>query len=149
MSYILRTTDISKKYNSHSNQDVLKTTQFSIQKGAIYVIEGKSGSGKSTFLSILGGMEKPTQGKVYYKNESLYDLNDREQAKIRGEKFGFVFQSFQLINESLEEKAFEQYGEHTGILTGIDETKNTLQKKALKVGEFQLVNSKPPIKQRI
>ncbi|MCD4837583.1 ABC transporter ATP-binding protein [Neobacillus sedimentimangrovi] len=99
MSYIIRATDISKKYNSNYHQTVLKPTQFTIKKGAIYVIEGKSGSGKSTFLSILGGMEKPTQGKVFYKNYSLYDLDDKEQAKIRGEKFGFVFQSFQLIPE--------------------------------------------------
>lgn len=99
MSYIISGTDISKKYYTNSNRSVLKTIQFSIKEGAIYVIEGKSGSGKSTLLSILGGMEKPTLGKVYYKNRSLYDLNDIEQAKIRGEKFGFVFQSFQLIPE--------------------------------------------------
>ncbi|MEK5066104.1 ABC transporter ATP-binding protein [Cytobacillus sp. FSL R5-0596] len=73
--------------------------QFSISKGEISIIEGKSGSGKSTLLSILGGMEQPTKGKVYYNNHSLYDLSDYEQSKIRGEKFGFIFQSFQLIPE--------------------------------------------------
>lgn len=70
-----------------------------VEKGTIHVIEGKSGSGKSTFLSIIGGMEFPTSGKVYYQHESLYELSDAKQSLIRGEKFGFVFQSFQLIPE--------------------------------------------------
>lgn len=99
MTVILKAMDISKKYNSYINESVLNNTHLSIKPGEIYVIEGKSGSGKSTLLNILGGMEKPTIGKVYYHNRSFYDLNDNEQAKIRGEKFGFIFQSFQLIPE--------------------------------------------------
>lgn len=93
---ILQAKDISKRYN---NLSVVNPTNFTIQDGSIYVIEGKSGSGKSTLLSMLGGMEKPSTGKVYIGNESLYDMTDKEQSRIRGELFGFVFQSFQLIPE--------------------------------------------------
>ncbi|KZZ83140.1 ABC transporter [Bacillus sp. SJS] len=95
---ILKATGITKKY-SQVHKNVLESTSFSIEAGSIHVIEGKSGSGKSTFLSIIGGMEYPSSGKVYYKNESLYDLSDSKQAVIRGKKFGFIFQSFQLIPE--------------------------------------------------
>lgn len=99
MSYVLKSVEISKKYNQQVNQNVVKSASITVEKGEIHVIEGKSGSGKSTFLSMLGGMEKPSNGKVYYKNISLYDLSDKEQARVRGELFGFVFQSFHLLPE--------------------------------------------------
>jgi len=99
MRPIITATNISKKYNHLSEQSALKNTQFTVGAGEIHVIEGKSGSGKSTLLNILGGMENPSLGHVYYRNRSFYDLDDKEQALIRGEKFGFVFQSFELIPE--------------------------------------------------
>lgn len=97
MSTLLTAKNISKTFaNLHT---VVKQTNISIEKGKIYVIEGKSGSGKSTLLSILGGMESPTSGKVMFKGRSLYDSEEDNQAKIRGNSFGFVFQSFHLIPE--------------------------------------------------
>ncbi|MED4406613.1 ABC transporter ATP-binding protein [Heyndrickxia coagulans] len=99
MGALIEASRICKRYNQKSNNMELKETSLSIEKGKIYVIEGKSGAGKSTLLNILGGMEKPTSGKVYYKGKSFYDLKDSDQAAIRGEKYGFVFQSFQLIPE--------------------------------------------------
>ncbi|MBS3678694.1 ABC transporter ATP-binding protein [Ornithinibacillus massiliensis] len=97
MSIVLSASRISKTFSNEL--EVIKPTSFEIEKGKIYVIEGKSGSGKSTFLSMLAGIEEPTLGKVFYRDRSLYDLNDNEQARIRGESFGFVFQSFHLIPE--------------------------------------------------
>ncbi|MBN6205927.1 ABC transporter ATP-binding protein [Ralstonia pickettii] len=96
MLNILEANQVTKMYN---NLSVVKQTSFSIKKGAIYVIQGKSGSGKSTFLSMMGGMEKPSTGSVYFKNQSIYELNDEQQSAIRGQSFGFVFQSFHLIPE--------------------------------------------------
>lgn len=96
LNCLLRAERISKYFY---NGNVVKSTSISINKGEIHVIEGKSGSGKSTLLSMLGGIEPPSQGSVFYKNKSLYTLPEAEQAKIRGNAFGFVFQAFHLIPE--------------------------------------------------
>lgn len=63
MSTILRTENITKKYNGNIKKNILEKTSFTVEQGSIHVIEGKSGTGKSTFLSIIGGMEFPTSGK--------------------------------------------------------------------------------------
>ncbi|MEK5054323.1 ABC transporter ATP-binding protein [Niallia sp. FSL K6-0212] len=93
----LKVVNMTKKYSD--DREIIKIKNFTVEKGTIHVIEGKSGSGKSTFLSIIGGLEFPTNGKVYYNNESFYDLPEQRQAEIRGHKFGYVFQSFHLIPE--------------------------------------------------
>lgn len=99
MDIVLKAEEICKTYSTFNTQTVVKPSSFIVKKGEVYVIEGKSGSGKSTFLSMLGGLEKPSKGKVYFNNKSFYDLNDKEQSLIRGRSFGFVFQSFQLVPE--------------------------------------------------
>jgi putative ABC transport system ATP-binding protein len=99
MSIILKAEEISKSFNTYNNQIAVKSSSLIVRRGEIYIIEGKSGSGKSTFLSIIGGLEKPSKGKVFFENKSFYDLNDNKQSQIRGKSFGFVFQSFQLVPE--------------------------------------------------
>lgn len=96
---IIEASQIRKKYNASSIRDDLATTSLTIHAGCIYVIKGKSGSGKTTLLNILGGMDPPTSGKVYVDQQSFYDLPDKEQSRIRNKKFGFIFQSFNLIPE--------------------------------------------------
>lgn len=97
MSVLLTAKNINKTFsNVHT---IIKQANISLEKGKVYVIEGKSGSGKSTLLSMLGGLEPPTKGKVMFKGKSFYDLEENEQATIRGKSFGFVFQSFHLIPE--------------------------------------------------
>ena len=99
MKYILKANQLIKAYDRNSDHQVVKSITLSVKEGDIHVIQGKSGSGKSTLLSMLGGMETPTSGKVYYKDASFYDLTEEQQANIRGEAFGFVFQSLNLIPE--------------------------------------------------
>ena len=99
MSIVLKAEEISKSFNTYNNQIVVKSSSLIVKRGEIHIIEGKSGSGKSTFLSIIGGLENPSKGKVFFENKSFYDLNDNEQSQIRGKSFGFVFQSFQLVPE--------------------------------------------------
>ncbi|PWW00871.1 putative ABC transport system ATP-binding protein [Paenibacillus cellulosilyticus] len=99
MTELMKAVNICKKYVPSSDSMELRPQSLSLEKEKIYVIKGKSGSGKSTLLNILGGIDRPTLGSVYYNGQSLYDLPDKEQSRIRNENFGFVFQSFNLIPE--------------------------------------------------
>jgi putative ABC transport system ATP-binding protein len=68
-----------------------------ITKGDFVAVIGPSGSGKSTLLHLLGGMLSPTEGKVCFGHDSLYDLTSDERSAIRKHKIGFVFQTFNLV----------------------------------------------------
>ena len=70
-----------------------------IYKGEILVIIGSSGSGKSTLLNMLGGMEKPDLGEIYFDGNNICKYNDKNLTAYRKKNIGFVFQSFNLINE--------------------------------------------------
>jgi ABC-type antimicrobial peptide transport system, ATPase component len=92
--------NISKSYKtSNGKSDVLKNVTLSIEKGEIVVILGRSGSGKSTLLNIIGGLLYPDFGNVTIDGTDLYKMSDKERAKLRNEKIGFVFQKFNLIEE--------------------------------------------------
>lgn len=85
--------------NNNSPLKAVDNANVSFSSGNLYVITGKSGSGKSTLLRILGGLEEPTHGEVIFEGEKIYSLNEEKQAAIRGEHFGFVFQSYCLMPE--------------------------------------------------
>lgn len=74
----------------------LKNINLSINKGEFVAIIGPSGSGKSTLLNIIGGLDRPSEGKVYVDGEDIFKLNDARISKYRNEKIGFVFQFFYL-----------------------------------------------------
>jgi putative ABC transport system ATP-binding protein len=76
---------------------VLKDITFSLEPGGFLAILGPSGSGKTTLLGLLAGLDRPSGGEVYLDGQSLGSLNEDERARLRGEKIGFVFQSFQLL----------------------------------------------------
>jgi putative ABC transport system ATP-binding protein len=76
---------------------VLKDITFSLEPGGFLAILGPSGSGKTTLLGLLAGLDRPTSGQVFLDGQELGVLSEDERALIRGEKVGFVFQSFQLI----------------------------------------------------
>src|ERR1700682_247975 len=76
---------------------VLRDVSFNIPQGAFVAILGPSGSGKSTLLGLLAGLDRPTAGRVWLDGLELGSLSEDERARLRGEKVGFVFQSFQLI----------------------------------------------------
>lgn len=77
--------------------EVIKDLNLSIGGGEFIAIVGPSGSGKSTVLNILGGLDTPTRGEVFVDNINITDLNTTALAQFRGEKIGFIFQSFNLI----------------------------------------------------
>lgn len=100
MDIVLNAVDVEKVYGKAELQvNALKPSNIQIEKGNFYAIIGKSGSGKSTLLHILGGLDKPTGGKVYLEGKSMFDLNNSEIAILRRRRIGFVFQSFNLLPE--------------------------------------------------
>lgn len=100
MGVILRTENIEKVYGKGELQvHALKPCNLEIEEGFFYAIIGKSGSGKSTLLHILGGLDKPTRGKLYLEGKSVFDLRDSELAVLRRRRIGFVFQAFNLLEE--------------------------------------------------
>jgi putative ABC transport system ATP-binding protein len=95
---MIRLEHVSKKYRR--KQDLiaaLAPTTLDIDRGEFVAVVGPSGSGKTTLLSILGGMLAPSDGKVWLETESLYDATPCARAKLRQQKLGFVFQTFNLI----------------------------------------------------
>lgn len=141
MSNILEVVDITKRYSINHRKNALEKTNIHFKKGSINVIQGKSGSGKSTLLNIIGGMEFPTSGKVYFNNESFYDLPDSRQSNIRGEKFGFVFQSFQLIPELTVKENIELPLKF--IKKKINEDHVMIENLTNELGITNLLNKKP------
>lgn len=79
--------------------DVLNSLNFQVDDNGIYIIHGKSGSGKSTLLKIIGGMLRPTSGKILYGNTDIWSLSERSLTEYRAKHIGFVFQDYALIPE--------------------------------------------------
>ncbi|HEY6830395.1 MAG TPA: ABC transporter ATP-binding protein [Gemmatimonadaceae bacterium] len=90
--------NLSKEYRSGDNRlTVLRDVNFSIPQGALVAIVGPSGSGKTTLLGLLAGLDTPTTGQVILDGSDMTAMSEDQRAQLRGEKVGFVFQSFQLI----------------------------------------------------
>jgi ABC-type lipoprotein export system ATPase subunit len=88
----------SKIYRTkHGSVKALDEVHLHIKEGEFTVVRGPSGSGKTTLLLSIGGMLRPTDGRVIYKNSDIYTLSERERATFRAENIGFVFQLFHLV----------------------------------------------------
>ena len=98
MRSIIRLDDVWKIYKM-GDVDVpaLRGLDIDIKEGEFITILGKSGSGKSTSLNMVGCLDIPTKGKVYLDGQDISKLDENELARIRGKKIGFVFQTFNLI----------------------------------------------------
>lgn len=86
-------------YKSFGNLEVLRGINMQVAKGEVVSVVGASGAGKTTLLQILGSLDQPTSGKVKIDGMELSGLNDREMARFRNRKIGFVFQFHQLLPE--------------------------------------------------
>jgi putative ABC transport system ATP-binding protein len=90
--------DLTKEYRSGSHQlAVLRDVSFTIPQGAFVAIVGPSGSGKTTLLGLLAGLDTPSRGTVILDGADMTNFTEDERAQLRGQKVGFIFQSFQLI----------------------------------------------------
>ncbi|MDK7355261.1 ABC transporter ATP-binding protein [Peptoniphilus harei] len=94
MESIIKTENLSKSFKRGSNTIfAVKNVNFTLEEGDFVNIIGRSGSGKSTFLNLLSGLLKPTEGKIFAKGKDMSDFSDREISKYRNEVIGFVPQS--------------------------------------------------------
>ena len=95
---MLSARDLTKEYQSGSTKlAVLKHVSFDIPQGSFVSIVGPSGSGKTTLLGLLAGLDTATAGSVTLDGTDLTRLTEDERALLRGERVGFIFQTFQLI----------------------------------------------------
>lgn len=95
---ILETRDLKKYYGANDKQvKALDSVNLQINHGEFVSIVGSSGSGKSTLLHLLGGLDRPTAGKVYINNKDIFQLDDEALTIFRRRNIGFVFQNYNLI----------------------------------------------------
>jgi len=97
---IIKVDALCKSYRDNiNNLQVLREINFTVERKEFLAIQGPSGAGKSTLLHILGGLDNPTTGKVYFEDADIYGLDEFARATFRNRKVGFVFQFFHLLPE--------------------------------------------------
>jgi len=99
---MLRIESITKVYPAKAGAaeaEVLKGVDLSIQEGSVTAIVGASGSGKSTLMHILGGLDRPSTGDVFFRGENIAKYSDEARSKFRNTQIGFVFQFHHLLPE--------------------------------------------------
>ena len=95
---ILRTEHLTKIYGKGDNQVIaVNDVSFSVEQGEFVAIVGSSGSGKSTLLHLLGGVHRPTSGKVFVQGEDVYQMNSDQLAIFRRRQVGLIYQFYNLI----------------------------------------------------
>jgi putative ABC transport system ATP-binding protein len=99
MNNLIEITNIHKTYLKGSvPTKALRGVSLTISQGTFACITGPSGHGKSTLLHLMGGLDKPDQGTIQVLGKDIYQLPDKQLARFRAEKLGFVFQFFNLLN---------------------------------------------------
>src|SRR6187402_2156192 len=97
---MLRTVNLEKKYTTDEVETTaLNKVSFEIKQGEFVAIMGPSGCGKSTLLNIIGLLDSPSSGNYFVNGEDVSGYNERKRAEVRKNTIGFVFQSFNLIDE--------------------------------------------------
>lgn len=140
---VLRGENLCKEYRTGENisLQVLKGVDVEVKAGEFVVIVGPSGSGKSTLLHLLGGLDRPTEGKVYFGEKDIFRFSEDELARFRNKSLGFVFQFHHLLPEftALENVAMP------GLIQG--GTKKSVYRRAeailSEVGLFERMDHKP------
>lgn len=95
---ILKTSNLKKYYENGENLvKAIDNANIDIKEGEFVAIVGKSGSGKSTLLHMMGGLDNPTEGKVYINDKDIFSLKEEKLAIFRRRNIGFIFQNFNLI----------------------------------------------------
>ncbi|GGD58703.1 ABC transporter ATP-binding protein [Paenibacillus nasutitermitis] len=94
----LQVNDVRKSFMSGSRKiEVLKGIGLSIAPSKLTMLRGRSGSGKTTLLNLLGGLDRPTEGEIYFRGRPLHAWSDKQLTTVRRQEIGFIFQSFALL----------------------------------------------------
>jgi len=97
-SPIIRAENVKKRYRTGDETVwALKGVSLKVERGEFLSLMGPSGSGKSTLFNQLGALDRPTEGRVFFDEQSVFDLNEPQQAWFRCHKIGYIFQTFNLI----------------------------------------------------
>lgn len=98
MKTILKLDHLEKEYGQKENKvTALKDINLDVNEGEFVAIVGTSGSGKSTLLNLIGGLDTPTKGQIFVRDEDISLLKNRELTKYRRRNIGFVFQNYSLM----------------------------------------------------
>jgi len=97
---MIKISKVTKVYQSLNNSiNAIDNLSLNIEKGEYVVITGKSGSGKTSLLNIIGMIDIPDEGEYFFNNDNIVNLKDKEISKLRNDSIGFIFQDFNLIDE--------------------------------------------------
>ena len=97
---ILRTEGLSKTYGDGPEKTIaLDSVNLQVDRGKLLALYGPSGSGKTTLLFLLGGLDKPTSGRIYFDGVEITNMNERKLSRLRRNAIGFVFQNYNLVDE--------------------------------------------------
>ncbi len=100
MNILIETSNLKKSFKTEAGEiQVLKGIDFSVNSGEIVAIVGASGVGKSTFLHILGALDTPSSGRVFYRGSDIFSFDKNSLASFRNKTIGFVFQFHHLLPE--------------------------------------------------
>ena len=96
---MLKVINLKKDFKTNKNTfKILKDIDLDVKKGEFLTIMGPSGAGKTTLLNILSTVDKPTSGKVYYDNQDISKMNNKQLSKFRRDNIGFIFQDYNLLD---------------------------------------------------
>lgn len=143
-AFFFEARDIYKEYSDHGSLQVLAGVNLRLVAGEMVAVVGASGTGKTTLLHILGALDQPSQGQVFYRGENVFEKNADQLALFRNQVIGFVFQSHHLLPEfnALENVllpgliAGKKRAELTGYAEYLLERVGVLNRATHKVGEL-------------
>ncbi len=157
---ILRVENLTKVYGKNDSKVVaLDNVSFSVEKGEFISIVGASGSGKSTLLHLIGGVDRPTSGRVFIDNKDIFNFNDDKLAIFRRRQVGLIYQFYNLIpilnveenitlplsldNRSVDKKALEEMLKLLGLYNRKNHLPNELsggQQQRTSIGRALITN---------